>query len=115
MYATSEEDICETKEIQYSMNQIYRLNTPSIRIHSSPILRFRASISVAGDSTMSTNSVRVAADSTMSTNLVRVAAAQMTSITDLAANFTTCSHLVKVFHFLLFQFHNISVIFVLVS
>ncbi|CAL5210306.1 unnamed protein product [Lathyrus oleraceus] len=64
------------------MNQIYRLNTPTTKIHSFPLLRFRASLSVAGDSTMSTNSVRVAA-------------AQMTSITDLAANFTTCSRLVK--------------------
>ncbi|AES63039.2 carbon-nitrogen family hydrolase [Medicago truncatula] len=45
--------------------------------------RLRASLSVTtGESTMATNSVRVAA-------------AQMTSITDLASNFSTCSRLVK--------------------
>ncbi|XP_057735892.1 deaminated glutathione amidase, chloroplastic/cytosolic [Arachis stenosperma] len=37
----------------------------------------------------------VSSESTMPSNSVRVAAAQMTSINDLAANFATCSRLVK--------------------
>lgn len=44
---------------------------------------------------VSVQSRAVAGDSAMA-NSVRVAAAQMTSINDLAANFATCSRLVKV-------------------
>lgn len=58
--------------------------------------RLRASLSVtAGESTMATNSVRVAA-------------AQMTSITDLASNFSTCSRLVKVTNYYIFSSSFIS-------
>jgi len=39
-----------------------------------------------------------------SPNSLRVAAAQMTSVSDLAANFATCSRLVKVFFFSIFSF-----------
>lgn len=74
-----------------SVNEIIKINTTKIpsSIHRPLLLasrqrhRLRVSISGAGESTMSTNSVRVAA-------------AQMTSITDLASNFATCSRLVKV-------------------
>ena len=38
----------------------------------------------------------VASESAMAANSVRVAAAQITSVNDLAANFSTCSRLVKV-------------------
>lgn len=43
----------------------------------------------------------LAGESVMASNSLRVAAAQMTSINDLAANFATCSRLVKVFHLFL--------------
>ncbi|XP_045817845.1 deaminated glutathione amidase, chloroplastic/cytosolic [Trifolium pratense] len=62
----------------YSVNHIITLSSPSLLRR-----RLRASLSVAGESTMAT------------TNSLRVAAAQMTSINDLASNFTTCSRLVK--------------------
>ncbi|XP_057423740.1 deaminated glutathione amidase, chloroplastic/cytosolic [Lotus japonicus] len=64
--------------LSLSLNPITRFksHTPSIP------LSLRASLSGAAESIMATNSVRVAA-------------AQMTSINDLAANFTTCSRLVK--------------------
>ena len=39
-----------------------------------------------------------------SPNSLRVAAAQMTSVSDLAANFATCSRLVKVLFFFIFSF-----------
>lgn len=57
--------------------------------------RLRASLSVTGG------------ESTMANNSVRVAAAQMTSVTDLASNFSTCSRLVKVTTplYILFIFH----------
>lgn len=69
--------------LSLSLNPItgFKSHTPSIP------LSLRASLSGAAESIMATNSVRVAA-------------AQMTSINDLAANFTTCSRLVKVFSFL---------------
>jgi hypothetical protein len=38
----------------------------------------------------------ISSEPAMASNSVRVAAAQMTSINDLAANFATCSRLVKV-------------------
>ncbi|KAM1819555.1 hypothetical protein ACFX11_001211 [Malus domestica] len=39
--------------------------------------------------------VTIAGDANMATSSIRVAAAQMTSINELAANFATCSRLVK--------------------
>lgn len=55
----------------------------------------RAAVAVAGDSSPI---------STMAANSLRVAAAQMTSINDLAANFATCSRLVKVTYLSSFAF-----------
>ena len=49
----------------------------------------------------------ISSDPAMASNSVRVAAAQMTSINDLAANFATCSRLVKVYS--LFNFSSATV------
>ena len=46
----------------------------------------------------------ISSDPAMASNSVRVAAVQMTSINDLAANFATCSRLVKVYS--LFNFSS---------
>lgn len=83
--------------LSLSVNPIGGINssyTPSIPISLRLLQlqrhRLRASLSGAGESIMAATT----------TNSVRVAAAQMTSITDLASNFTTCSRLVRVFSFL---------------
>ena len=58
-------------------------------------------LSVPPPSSSSASSSPLSGDpiSIMASNSLRVAAAQMTSINDLAANFATCSRLVKVFSF----------------
>lgn len=68
---------------------------------------FCVSLNVIGGFTSripNSSSVSVSSTTMASSNSLRVAAAQMTSISDLAANFATCSRLVKVLFFSIFSF-----------